>query len=518
MSTTSFSRISTANSFDNSRSNLMTRQTNLANLQENLTSGKRVVVASDDPTAAAQAERAQTRIDRIATDQRALEAQRNSIATAESTLSDITDALQKIRELVVSAGNGAYTALERKNIGIQISSLRDQVFSLANRTDSNGLPLFSALGSALAPLVGPKAQPTDYTFEGLPGQSASTEVSIPFSLDGDSAFMNLAPKEGVVPIASVSGASSSTLQALNVAVSNASLTNGSNYSINVNTITNTPAAGTTPAFNTLGYSITELPSGTTTTGYTATDLPSVTPATSLLQAGELKVTNTNLANGSSYSISIDSVDTLTSPGNNIVGYTITETPNVGGPYKKIGVTYPAGGSFTVAEMPGLSLTLSGTPAVGDKVSNITNPKSFNISQMPGLSMNLTGTPVVGDTVTVNAKPSIFSVLDDAVKGIGAASDAKSAANAVSRALNNIDVGMARVAGARGQAGALLGLADRITSNQEKRSIQLEADRARAEDLDMVKGISDFNNQQTGYQAALQSYASVQKLSLFNFIS
>ena len=78
--------------------------------------------------------------------------------------------------------------------------------------------------------------------------------------------------------------------------------------------------------------------------------------------------------------------------------------------------------------------------------------------------------------------------------------------------------MARIAGARGQAGALLVLADRITSNQEKRSIQLDGDRSRAEDLDMIKGISDFQNQQTGYQAALQSYASVQKLSLFNFIS
>ena len=29
-----------------------------------------------------------------------------------------------------------------------------------------------------------------------------------------------------------------------------------------------------------------------------------------------------------------------------------------------------------------------------------------------------------------------------------------------------------------------------------------------------QGISDFQNQQTGYQAALQTYASVQKLSLF----
>ncbi|PIZ22806.1 MAG: flagellar hook-associated protein 3, partial [Comamonadaceae bacterium CG_4_10_14_0_8_um_filter_57_29] len=66
-------------------------------------------------------------------------------------------------------------------------------------------------------------------------------------------------------------------------------------------------------------------------------------------------------------------------------------------------------------------------------------------------------------------------------------------------------------------GDLLNRADRITGNQESRNIQLEADRSRAEDLDMVKGISDFNNQQTGYSAALQTYAKVQQLSLFNFI-
>ena len=65
---------------------------------------------------------------------------------------------------------------------------------------------------------------------------------------------------------------------------------------------------------------------------------------------------------------------------------------------------------------------------------------------------------------------------------------------------------------------MLNRADRITGDQEKRSIQLEDDRSRAEDLDMIKGFSDFQNQQVGYEAALKSYASVQKLSLFNFIS
>ena len=78
--------------------------------------------------------------------------------------------------------------------------------------------------------------------------------------------------------------------------------------------------------------------------------------------------------------------------------------------------------------------------------------------------------------------------------------------------------MNQLQAARSQAGQWLNRADAIQSVQEGRTIQLEADRSRAEDLDMVKGISDFTRIQTGYQAALQSYAQVQKLSLFNFIS
>jgi flagellar hook-associated protein 3 FlgL len=35
---------------------------------------------------------------------------------------------------------------------------------------------------------------------------------------------------------------------------------------------------------------------------------------------------------------------------------------------------------------------------------------------------------------------------------------------------------------------------------------------------MIKAVSDFTNQQTVYSAALSSYAQIQKLSLFNFIS
>ena len=35
---------------------------------------------------------------------------------------------------------------------------------------------------------------------------------------------------------------------------------------------------------------------------------------------------------------------------------------------------------------------------------------------------------------------------------------------------------------------------------------------------MVKAISDFQNQQTGYDAALKTYSTVQRLSLFEYLN
>lgn len=414
MSASNLARLGSANTYDLAIRNLSTRQSTLSNLQENLTSGKRVVRASDDPTGAAQAERSMTRIARIAADQRALETQRSTITMGESTLGEVTNALQQFRELTVSAGNGGYTAAERTTIANQLQGLREQVLALANRKDTNGLPLFSGLGSATTPFSGPNPPPADYSFLGLPGQSTASEVSIPGTLDGDSAFMLQTKRDGVYNVTMSSIPAGRTLQTTPMSVTNPSLVNGSSYAVAFTGVVS--AAGTT----TVTYSVTESPSGTVQSPLTAA-FPDNLPAT------------------------------------------------------------------------------------------------FNITQMPGLSLTVNGLPAVGDTLQVDPSPSSFSVLDDAIRDIGTASNANAASQAVAQALNNIDIVMARISAVRGQAGDLMNRADSITSTQESRGIQLEADRSRAEDLDMVKGISDFQNQQTGYQVALQTYAQVQKLSLFNFL-
>ena len=413
-----FMRVGTANMYDNALRNLGERHSSLVGLQDNLTSGKRVVRPSDDPVAAAQAERALTRITRIQTEQRALEVQRNAIAQAEGSLGDAVNLVQEMRELMVKAGSGTLTPNDRKTIAQQIQSLRDQFIDVANRKDTNGLPLFNSLGSALQPFLGPLAPPPDYSFEGLPGQSAADTVSIPLTLDGDAAFMFRPQRDGVYH-ASIS---------------------------------------TTPPDRQFG-----------TTAITTTD-PS-------------------LVTGDNYQVVFSGVGPGATPGTLTATYTITNTTTA--------VSLPP---VTVPDFP------------ADK------PVTIGITTIPGLSFEIKGTPANGDTVTLEPSSSVFSVMDTAVREIGGSPHSNAAAQAVGQALANIDKGLERLHNMRGYAGELLNRADRITGDQENRSIQLEADRSRAEDLDMIKGISEFQNAQVGYQAALQSYAQVQKLSLFNYIS
>ena len=455
MSNTIF-RVGTANMYDNAIRNVSARQTSLVNLQENLTSGKRVVRASDDPVSAAQAERALTRISRIQTEQRALENQRNAIAQAESTMGDAIGLVQEARQLMVSAGNGTLTSNDRATIANQLQSLRDQLTAVANRTDTNGIPLLGALGSAQSPFMGPLNSTPDYLFAGQAGQTASDGVTLPNTLDGDSAFMFDAKRDGSFHAAITPGTSTVIV----------------------------PGA-TTPSVPAMGQ-------------------PNRALTTSAITVAEGTNFNKNPATGLAYTYSVSFSNVTLDPATN----TLSATYNVS--------------STDPAFVPPAAQTLNPIK-IGEK-------GEFNINGLPpGMSMKVTtlptkavdGTitlsPANGDTINISPQTSVFSVIDKAIAEIKAAPNSNVAAQASGQALANIDIGLERMSNIRSYAGELLNRADRITGDQSKRSEQLEADRSRAEDLDMIKGISDFQNQQTGYQAALQTYASVQKLSLFNYI-
>ena len=85
-------------------------------------------------------------------------------------------------------------------------------------------------------------------------------------------------------------------------------------------------------------------------------------------------------------------------------------------------------------------------------------------------------------------------------------------------MSELDSGMNRVQVVRSYAGDQLNRADRLESDMKDQALTQEGARSRAEDIDMITALSDVETQKVGLQAALQSYAQMQKLSLFNYIS
>lgn len=180
-------RIASAHAFDLSLSTLQRRQVALGETQERLTSGKRVLKASDDPTSAARAERALAQMSRTEANLRALDASRSNMQQTEVALGDAGDLLQQVRELTISAGNASYSDAERNTVAVSLRGLRTQLLSVANRSDGAGGYLFGGQGSNTAPFVD---APGGVQFVGTSGSlRAATDEPLPLSLDGQAAWL-----------------------------------------------------------------------------------------------------------------------------------------------------------------------------------------------------------------------------------------------------------------------------------------------------------------------------------------
>ena len=123
-----------------------------------------------------------------------------------------------------------------------------------------------------------------------------------------------------------------------------------------------------------------------------------------------------------------------------------------------------------------------------------------------------------DVVTPSAPTDIFQVMQDAIDALRTTGGDASRTHVVGRAMSELDASLDRTLQARSQAGAWLNRADATEALLTGRGVALKAEQSSLEDLDMIQGISDFQNKQTGLEVALQSYAKVQSLSLFQYIS
>ena len=197
------------------------------------------------------------------------------------------------------------------------------------------------------------------------------------------------------------------------------------------------------------------------------------------------------------------------------------------------ITNPASVPYPAATPPGPTFSISftntgagleyevfqdgtslGAPAPFVSGQSITIPGS-------GLSMAVAGSPANGDSFTIREAANelnIFDSLESTIDALNSSSTTGVAKLTVERGLTEIDSIMNNLQAARTAVGETLNRMEGIESRNSALKLAAENERSTAEDLDMVEAISRFQNQQTGYDAALKSYAMVQRMSLLNYLN
>jgi flagellar hook-associated protein 3 FlgL len=128
------------------------RQARLLEGQEQLSSGKRISRPSDDPLAAAEAERIRSRESRIEAEKRTTLFARQMLSNAESTLGDADTLLQSARESLLGANNPTLSPVDRGIFAAQLRQTREQLLAVANRGDGAGGFVFGGQGTPGAPI------------------------------------------------------------------------------------------------------------------------------------------------------------------------------------------------------------------------------------------------------------------------------------------------------------------------------------------------------------------------------
>ena len=185
-------RISTGQLYERSIQAVLNNQADLSDIQQQLSSGKKLLRPSDDPVGTAQVIRLTEDIELITQYKKNSNLLVNSLEQEETVLSSVNTAIDRARVLMIQSGNGIVGTEDRKAIAIEISQIRDQIFDLMNSRNPEGEYIFAGFQSdSPAFSFNPSATGDKYNFEGDAGENkiqVSETVSLQVNNSGRNVF------------------------------------------------------------------------------------------------------------------------------------------------------------------------------------------------------------------------------------------------------------------------------------------------------------------------------------------
>lgn len=496
-------------------SSILRQQEKLNHTQQQLATGKRVLLPSDDPVGTSQLLQLRQSIETTKQYQANAQAAVNRLQQEEGVLINVTELLQRVRELAVQGNNASQTNETRSFMAMEIRQQLDALLGLANTRDGTGDYLFGGTKGSTQPFV--KNAQGQYVYEGDQNQRFLQVGSDRKIADGDpgSAVFQLVRNGNGVFTTSVAGG-------ITAAADEGNIGDGRIAKAMVGAQYLPQLAGYSIEFDgTDSYSVTDPDGNVVATGtYTGT------------MPGDISIP-----------LELDTDGDGTTDITTNVAVTVTGTPYGTDHFTLRFESRPQGtaaigeislnGSFVPSLPGGYTLTFSRPDPDGPinyevrDTNGVTVTTGVHAANTPiefrGARIMISGTPAEGDTFSVRSSEyqSVFQTLEDLANALATpVNDAAGQArlnDAVNRAIGNIDLAMDNILTVRASVGARLKAIDSQTYVNDGYLVQAQETLSSVEDLDYAEAISRLHMQLTGLEAAQQTYLKVNGLSMFNYL-
>lgn len=183
---------------------------------------------------------------------------------------------------------------------------------------------------------------------------------------------------------------------------------------------------------------------------------------------------------------------------------------------------PSGAPFTISFTDATDYVVTDANGVQQAAGTYNSSTGGTVS-FDGIQVGITGAPAAGDSFTVApaGKQSVFDTIDNLVSALNSVGSAASSRAQLSTKLNTalkgIDQAMQQVSTVTSNVGARLNLISSVKATLTSASTTVQAQMSNIGDLDYAKATSEYSRQYIALQAAEQSYANINQLSLFKYL-
>ena len=161
-------RISTTQYQMESVKRMLEQEVKLSDIQQKISTGRRILTPSEDPTGSARILDLKQVIDINEQYQRNSDMVQARLESQDVTITSMIDVFQRIRELTIQGVNDTQGQSNRDTIATEIRQQLDEILSLAGRKDASGEYLFSGFKGDTNPVV--DSGGGNYTYAGDQGQ------------------------------------------------------------------------------------------------------------------------------------------------------------------------------------------------------------------------------------------------------------------------------------------------------------------------------------------------------------